>query len=257
MMEKTGVRRLPSRLDMSGRRVLITGAASGMGRACASVLAELGASLVLADLNPMDDTCADVEALGVDVQCLQGNLAEDSYVEQLIANGPYFSLAHCAAIFKAPASMKDGADFDYIMRINVRASFRLASGCIAGMAGQGEGYVVMVGSAAGRHGGIMIENSDAQYAEYAASKGGLHTLVKWLSRRAVGKNVLVNGIAPGLVVTPLNTGLFEFTPENFYMPLGRPGHPADLAWPISLMCTPAASYISGVILDVNGGAYVA
>lgn len=247
--------RLPSRLDMTGRRALITGAASGMGQQTAYILGDLGADLTLTDVQSMAATREQLEATGVAARYLQGDLAADAFVDLLIANGPYFSLAHCAAIFRAPAHLKDGEDFDFLMRVNVRAPLRLASGCIAQMAQQGAGFVVLVGSAAGRHGGIMTENSDPYYAEYAASKGGLHTLVKWLSRRAVTKNVLVNGIAPGLVITPLNRGI-HFDPKVMFMPLGRAGQPDELGWPIALLCTPAASFISGVVLDVNGGSYV-
>lgn len=240
---------------MTGRRVLITGAASGMGQQTALIMRDLGADLVLTDIQSMAETQKLLGGAGNSAQCIQGDLADDAFVDSLIANGPYFSLAHCAAIFRAPPHLKDGADFDLVMRVNVRAPMRLATGCIAQMAEQGGGYVVLVGSAAGRHGGIMTVNSEQYYAEYAASKGGLHTLVKWLARRAVEKNVLVNGVAPGLVITPLNKGI-HFDPKVMFMPLGRAGQPDELGWPIALLCTPAASFIAGVVLDVNGGSYV-
>ena len=80
----------------------------------------------------------------------------------------------------------------------------------------------------------------------------MHALVKWLSRQAIGHGVLVNGVAPGPVQTPMTTG---FT-SGAQLPLGRMGRPEELAWPIAFLCTPAASYFSGAILDVNGGAFV-
>jgi len=120
------------------------------------------------------------------------------------------------------------------------------------MAANGAGYVVLVGSAAGRHGGTSLDGG-LEYATYAASKGGLHTLVRWLARRAVKKNVLVNGVAPGMVQTPLFASV-TLKPDG--LPLGRFGQPDELAWPIALLCSPAASFISGAVLDVNGGAFV-
>lgn len=248
---------LPDRLNMTGRRVLITGGASGMGQATALILAEMGAEVVIADIQPATRTLEMLAEKGLTATAMQGNLADDAFLDSLIAAGPWFALAHCAAIFKPPADMDPVEGFELLMRINVRASQRLATGVIEGMAARREGFVVMVGSAAGQNGGIMTDNSERYYAEYAASKGGMHTLVKWLARRAVKHNVLVNGIAPGLVTSPLNANAgIVFTPENFFMPLGRPGQPVDLGWPIAMLCTPAASFIAGVVLDVNGGSYV-
>ena len=79
------------------------------------------------------------------------------------------------------------------------------------------------------------------------------TLVRWLSRRAVGHNVLVNGVAPGIVATPLSATLKI---DTSILPMKRIAEPAELGWPIAMMCTPMASFISGAIVDVNGGMFV-
>jgi 3-oxoacyl-[acyl-carrier protein] reductase len=123
------------------------------------------------------------------------------------------------------------------------------------MVENGGGFVVLVGSAAGRNGGGSNAPS-LDYAAYAASKGGVHTLVRWLSRRVVAKNVLVNGVAPGVIDTPLTASVphLGFVPTA--LPRGRMGNPEELGWPIALLCTPAASYTSGAVLDVNGGNFV-
>jgi len=135
-----------------------------------------------------------------------------------------------------------------VMDINVRVPLMLASAAIDHMAEDGGGSIVLVGSVAGRTGGTSVNTPP----DYAASKGAVHALVKWLSRQAVGQGVLVNGVAPGPVQTPMTTG---FT-SGAQLPLGRMGRPEELAWPIAFLCTPAASYFSGAILDVNGGAFV-
>jgi len=116
------------------------------------------------------------------------------------------------------------------------------------MAEHGGGAIVLVGSVAGRTGGTSANTPP----DYAASKGAVHALVKWLSRQAIDRGVLVNGVAPGPVQTPMTTG---FTAGR-QLPLGRLGRPEELAWPIAFLCTAAASYFSGAILDVNGGAFV-
>jgi 3-oxoacyl-[acyl-carrier protein] reductase len=135
-----------------------------------------------------------------------------------------------------------------MMDVNVRLPLTLTAAAIDHMAEHSGGSIVLVGSVAGRTGGTSPNTPP----DYAASKGAVHTLVKWLSRQAIGRGVLVNGVAPGPVQTPMTTG---FT-LGAQLPLGRLGRPEELAWPIAFLCTPAASYFSGAILDVNGGAFV-
>ncbi|WP_084360435.1 SDR family NAD(P)-dependent oxidoreductase [Hydrogenophaga palleronii] len=90
-------------------------------------------------------------------------------------------------------------------------------------------------------------------ATYAASKGAVHNIVRWLSRRAVGRGVMVNGVAPGPVRTAMTA---QSTVNAEQLPTGRMAEPDEIAWTIAFLCTPAASYLSGAIVDVNGGALV-
>lgn len=247
---------LPSFLDLTGKRVLVTGAGRGIGRSVALCLAGLGADLVLSDRASLADTLSEVEAANARCTALEGDLLDPAYIEALLAAGPYHALAHVAGVFKAPDGMDQAAAFDFVMGVNLRASIQLASACVDRMAEAGGGYVVLVGSAAGRNGGAS-GGGGLEYAAYAASKGGVHTLVRWLSRRAVGRNVRVNGVAPGVVQTPLVdsiAGTVSFDPR--LLPMGRLADPVELGWPIALLCTPAASYMSGAIIDVNGGSFV-
>lgn len=242
-----------SRMRFEGRRVLVTGAARGIGQATAIVLAELGADLLLTDVVSMAETLARVQASGGGAECRQGDLDDDGFLRSLTDAQPLFALAHCAGVFPRQdwrLDLTDRERFHLIMDVNVRAPLLLASACLDRMAERRQGFIVLVGSAAGRNGGGIGGGTPA---EYAASKGAVHTLVRTLSRRAVGSNVLVNGVAPGPVATPLSHGL-EFPPSS--LPLGRIGRAEELAWPIAFLCSPAASYISGAVLDVNGGAFV-
>lgn len=240
-------------LGLDGKRVLVTGAASGIGQSTALLLAELGAELRLTDVAPLGDTQAGVEALGGVCECLEGDLTDEAFLTRLAEEREIFALAHCAGVFSREGWRPDLSPrdrFALLMEVNVRAPLVLASACMEQMARRGEGYIVLTGSAAGRNGGGVGGGTPA---DYAASKGAVHTLVRTLSRRGVGRNVLVNGVAPGPVATPLAQGL-EFPPSS--LPLGRMGQPRELAWPIAFLCSPAASYISGAVLDVNGGAFV-
>ena len=242
---------LPAALSMQGKRALVTGAASGIGRATAAVLAQLGADLVLADRDPMERTRDEVEAAGGTCQALRGDLTEDAFVALLFAADRVDAVAHCAAILDARPWTEDPDwqdRFHRVMDINVRVPLQLATAAVDHMAAHGGGHIALVGSVAGKTGGT----SQTTPPDYAASKGALHTLVKWLSRNAVGRGVLVNAVAPGPVETPMTRG-FNLGPT---LPMGRIGRPEELAWPIAFLCTSAASYLSGAILDVNGGAFV-
>ena len=238
---------LPPALSMQGKRVLVTGAASGIGKATALVLAQLGAELVITDRAPLDATRDEVHA----TSAIQGDLTDDAFIAAFFSGERLHAVAHCAGILEGRPWHEDRAwheRFHRVMDINVRVPLQLAAAAIDHMAEHGGGNIALVGSVAGKTGGT----SSSTPPDYAASKGALHTLVKWLSRNAIGRGVLINAVAPGPVETPMTRG-FNLGPT---LPMGRIGRPEELAWPIAFLCTSAASYLSGAILDVNGGAFV-
>jgi 3-oxoacyl-[acyl-carrier protein] reductase len=242
---------LPAALSMEGKRVLVTGAASGIGRATALVLAQLGAGLVISDRAPLEATRDEVLAGGGACAAVQGDLTDDALLAAFFAGDRVHAVAHCAGILEGRPWTEDHAwheRFHRVMDVNVRVPLQLAAAAIEHMAGHGSGRIALVGSVAGKTGGTSLTTPP----DYSASKGALHTLVKWLSRNAVGRGVLVNAVAPGPVETPMTRG-FNLGPT---LPMGRIGRPEELAWPIAFLCTDAASYLSGAILDVNGGAFV-
>lgn len=252
IMSQTPLRTLPKALDLTGRRVLVTGAANGIGRACARVLAELGATLILNDRAPLDEAAAEAKALGAAVETLQYDITKPDFVQQVIAKGPIYGLAHCAGIIGKTALHKaesPGERFHQTMDINVRVPIDLGWALIEHMSANGGGAMVMVGSLAGRTGGTSV----ATPVDYSASKGAVHIVIRWLSRNAVGKNVLVNGVAPGPIRTAMTAGM-DFDPKG--LPRGRMGEPEEIAWMIAMLLTPAAGFVSGAVLDVNGGGYV-
>jgi 3-oxoacyl-[acyl-carrier protein] reductase len=239
---------LPAALSMQGKRTLVTGAASGIGKATALVLAQLGADLVLVDRAPMDATRDKVAG---PCSVMQGDLTDDTFIASFFAGDRVHAVAHCAGILEGRPWTEDRAwheRFHKVMDINVRVPLQLAAAAIDHMAAHGGGHIALVGSVAGKTGGTSLTTPP----DYSASKGAVHTLVKWLSRNAVGRGVLVNAVAPGPVETPMTRG-FNLGPT---LPMGRIGRAEELAWPIAFLCTDAASYLSGAILDVNGGAFV-
>lgn len=244
-------RNLPGALSLAGRRVLVTGAASGIGRATALAVAALGGDLLLADRDALDTIQAEVVAAGARCEARRGDLADEEFLAGLFKGPKLRAVAHCAAILKGRPWREDPdwrARFAQVMDVNVRVPITLGALAIDHLAEQGGGAVVLVGSVAGRTGGTMPTTPP----DYAASKGAVHALIKLLSRQGVGRGVLVNGVAPGPVETPMMRG----ADLSDRLPLGRMAKPEELAWPIAFLCTPAAGYLSGALLDVNGGAFV-
>jgi 3-oxoacyl-[acyl-carrier protein] reductase len=242
---------LPAALSMQGKLALVTGAASGIGKATALVLAQLGADLVISDRAPMDATRDEIQAAGGVCRVAQGDLTDDAFIASFFAGERVHALAHCAGILESRPWNEDQAwheRFHRVMDINVRVPLQLAAAATDHMAAHGGGNIALVGSVAGKTGGTSLSTPP----DYAASKGAVHALVKWLSRNAVGRGVLINAVAPGPVETPMTRG-FNLGPT---LPMGRIGQAEELAWPIAFLCTSAASYLSGAILDVNGGAFV-
>lgn len=242
---------LPKMLSLAGRRICVTGAASGIGRATAKAMAELGASVVVADLAAVDGIRDELIASGATADGLQCDLTADGAIAKLLERGPFDGLAHCAGILhrehlhKAKNSIER---FHKLMDINLRVPIELSQAFVDHMAGRG-GSIVLIGSVAGRTGGTSLGTP----IDYASSKGGVHTLIRWLSRRAVGKNVLVNGVAPGPIETPM-TASNTFDPS--VLPRGRMGRPEEIGWMIAVMMTPAAGFMSGTVVDINGGSFV-
>ena len=235
-----------NRFDLSNKRALIVGADGGIGQATAAVFAELGAELVLVDRTAPQRLAVRIEkarALGCDV-------ADDQALDRMVDEaGQVDILVYLAALCPWDEWTEPGWDdvFDQVIDVNLRAPLRLARALMPGMAMRGFGRIVLVGSVAGRMGGMIAG------AHYVASKGGLHALVKWLAQRGGLAGVLVNGVAPASAQTPM----IEGQPVDLAkIPLRRKADADEVAWPIAFLASEAASYVCGTVLDVNGGVYM-
>jgi NAD(P)-dependent dehydrogenase (short-subunit alcohol dehydrogenase family) len=235
---------MKSAFDLTGRRVLITGAAAGIGAATAQICASLGADLVLVDLKDASGVVNGARALIADVsarQDMERVAAETGPVDALILNA---AICPWNEDWQAP---EWDESFERVMKVNVLGPINAVRAFLPAMIARRAGRIVLVGSLAGRMGGLIAG------PHYVASKGGIHALVKWLARQAAPHNVLVNGIAPASVETPM----MDNQPVDLArIPLGRKGRPEEIAWPIAFLCSEAASYMCGTVLDVNGGVYM-
>jgi NAD(P)-dependent dehydrogenase (short-subunit alcohol dehydrogenase family) len=246
---------LQNAIDLTGRRVLITGAAGGIGTTIASACASLGAGLVLVDLEAPEALAEELRENGTEVTALACDVASRAENARLADQAGVIDAAvACAGICPLEEDWEeDGEEWDRIfhrvMDVNVLAALHLAREMIPRMAARGGGRIVLIGSIGGRMGGT----SPIVQPHYIASKGGVHAVTFWLAKKAAPKGVLVNAVAPG----PIETAMTATTPyPKDQYPLGRIGKPEEIAWPVAFLCSPAASYFSGSVLDVNGGLFV-
>jgi len=238
--------------DLSERRILITGAAAGIGAATARICASLGAMVVLVDLAEGEAVAESIRNAGGSAEVRRADVGRRTEIERLAAevgavDGLVLNAAICPWEDDWQAAEWDES-FDRVMAVNVRGPLHAARTFLPGMIARRRGSIVLVGSLAGRMGGLIAG------PHYVASKGAVHALVKWLARQAGPHGIRVNGVAPASVTTPM----IEGRPVDLSrIPLGRKGEPEEVAWPIAFLCSDAASYICGAILDVNGGVYMA
>lgn len=236
---------------LTGRRVLITGAAAGIGMATAQICASLGAETILVDIKDSGPVAEAIRHGGGRAVAATADVSSRTEVERLARDiGAIDALVLNAALcpwnedWMAPDW---DASFERVMSVNVLGPLHTIRAFLPAMIERRSGRIVMIGSLAGRMGGLIAG------PHYVASKGGVHALVKWLARQAAPHNVLVNGVAPASVETPMMEG----RPVDLErIPLGRKARPDEIAWPIAFLCSDASSYICGTVLDVNGGVYM-
>jgi len=243
-------RAMPHAYSLQDRRILIVGAAGGIGSETARVCATLGAELLLTDQAEPAALAGELRAAGSRAGSAACDITDRAAVESLAAAaGALDGLILLAGYCPWDDWAEDGWDavFARVIDVNLLGVIHVARACLPRMAARRSGRIVLVGSVAGRMGGVKAS------PHYVAAKGGVAALVKWLARKAAPDGVLVNGIAPGVTDTPMTAG-HGLSVEA--VPLKRMAAPAEIAWPIAFLCSDAASYVCGTMLDVNGGLFM-
>lgn len=236
--------------DLADRAALVTGSASGIGRAAALALARNGAAVLCFDSADSAEVVAEIEAAGGRAIAVQGSVAEEPQVAAAVERceaefGPLRVAVNCAGIGEFGNLEGDQLEEQRrILEVNLFGSIVVLKHALAPMRKRGEGSAILIGSVAGKNGGIRSGPA------YGASKGGVHALVKWAANAYAADGVRVNGIAPGPVATPFTDGRGYTTAG---IPLGRLGQPDDLAEAIVYVASDASSWVTGQILNVNGG----
>ncbi len=244
--------------DLAGRTALVTGCRRGIGKAAAVALAAAGADVVgvSASLEPGSEVAAAVEALGRDFRSYRCDFADRDAVYELIDSvrrdvGAVDVLVNNAGtIARAPAAEHSDELWDRVLEVNLTAPFVLSRELGQDMLARGRGKIVFVASLLSFQGGITVPG-------YTASKSGIAGLTKALANEWAGAGVNVNAVAPGYVATD-NTQALRDDPvrrEQILqrIPAGRWAEPEDIAGAIVFLSSPAADYVHGVVLPVDGG----
>lgn len=242
-------------LDLAGKTALVTGAASGIGAACAVELAAAGAKLVLADLAAMNETVTTIDAAGGNARPVPCDVADADSVDALFRAvgedpGGLDIAVNCAGILVESGLLDMSVeDFDRVVAVNLRGTFLIARGAIAMMKAKGAGRMITVASE-------LAYLGRAEFAAYCATKAGVIGMTRSLARE-FAPDILVNAVAPGPVDTPM-LSLESMSPEwrekESDIPLGRVGRPEEIAAVVRFLAGPGASFMTGQTVSPNGGA---
>jgi NAD(P)-dependent dehydrogenase (short-subunit alcohol dehydrogenase family) len=239
---------------LAGRVCIVTGAAQGIGAACARRFARDGAKVVVADVDDGHGQAVANEIQGLFVHCDVGDKAQvDTLVAQtMLTHGRIDVLVNNAGIFKA-ADFLDitEADFDAVLRINVKGSFMVGQAVAREMAKTKRGAIVNMSSV---NGTLAIPN----IASYNVSKGGINQLTRVMALALADKGIRVNAVAPGTIATELAAKAVLTSEEAKQKilsrtPMKRLGEPEEVADVVAWLASDAASYVTGEIVVVDGG----
>jgi 2-hydroxycyclohexanecarboxyl-CoA dehydrogenase len=243
-------------MKLEGKTAVVTGAASGIGKAAAFELARAGARVILADINEQGGVAAQGEAAaaGLRAEYLRVDITDAASIDQFASQalqgvGRVDILVNAAGWGKTQPFIDNTPEFwDKVMNINLIGPIRLTHRLLAPMFEARGGKIINVASDAGRVGSLGE-------TVYSASKGGLIAFTKSLARECARYNVNVNCVCPG----PTDTPLWQAVPEKFReaftraIPFRRVGTPQEVADAIFFFASPRSDYVTGQVISVSGG----
>lgn len=243
-------------MKLKDRVALVTGAAQGIGKAIAQVLAKEGANIIVADIN-LDlatQTANEIKGTGVKAIPLKVNVAELSEVEAGVKKaieemGKINILVNNAGITKDNLLFRmKKDDWDTVISINLGGVFNLCKVISRLMMRERYGKIINIAS-------IVGEMGNVGQANYSASKAGVIGLTKTLARELASRGITVNAVAPGFIQTAMTDKIPEEIKNKMLeqIPLGKLGQPEDVAAAVLFLASSAADYITGQVINVNGG----
>jgi 3-oxoacyl-[acyl-carrier protein] reductase len=242
-----------------GRVSIVTGASQGIGETVALDLAAEGATLILVDVqkDKLEAVARTIRASGGRADVHQADVADAARAQQvaeavLAAHGRIDHLVNNAGITKDALLMRmREEDWDAVLAVNLKGIFNYSKAVVRAMAGARYGRIVNIASVVGLMG-------NAGQVNYAASKAGAVAFAKSLAREVAARGVTVNCVAPGYITTAMTEGLPEEVKKAFLdlVPMKKFGLPKDVASAVKFLLSEDASYITGQVINVNGGMYM-
>lgn len=244
----------------SGGVAWVTGSSTGIGRACAVALARSGYRVAV-HYNRSEEgareAAGEIEAAGGEALLVGGDVSEAGEVERMAGEirarfGRVDVLVNNAGALIERRSFSEMSEdlWDRVMEVNLKSVFLCSKAVLPMMREQGGGRIINMTSVAARNGG------GPGSAAYATAKAGVSNLTRAMAKELVSEGILVNGVAPGIITTPFHD---RFTPPDVRermvaaLPIGREGAPEEVAGVVAFLASPAASYLVGEIIEVNGG----
>ena len=245
--------------NLQGKTAFVSGASQGIGRACALALAKMGARVALAARNEakLEAVAAEIEATGGQAKPFLMDVSDEASIQTAakaaIAHfGAVEILVNNAGITRDTLLLRmKRADWDAVMTTNLTGAFLLTQALLNSMLRARWGRIINVSSVVGRTG-------QAGQANYAASKAGLIGFTRSMAREVASRSVTVNAVAPGYIETAMTSVLEDKQREAFltHIPLGRAGTDEEVAHAVAFLASPQAGYITGHVLDINGGLFM-
>ena len=243
---------------LKGKTAIITGSGRGIGRAIALAMAEQGANIVVNDVNmeSAGEVVAEIEAMGRQAIAVKADVTSEEQIKQMIETcinrfGKLDILVNNAGIIQTvPVTEIDGKDWDRVMEVNLKGVFLCCKAALAPMKAQHGGKIINIASVAGKRGGWLLGNSC-----YSASKGGVIAFTKSLARESGPFGINVNAITPAFTDTEMTRSIAPDKKEFIIkmLPLGRVGQPSDIAGAVCFLASSMSDYMTGEIMDVDGG----
>ena len=238
--------------SLNGQRAFVTGANTGIGQAIAVGLAQAGACVICAGRRACDETAAMIRDVGGTASSVLVDFTDPMAGQELFMGQPIDILVNNAGIIRRNDTVDfSEEDWDAVMNVNLKALFFTTQAFArAVLARGGQGKVVNIASLLSFQGGIRVPS-------YTASKHGVAGLTKVLANEWAAKGINVNAVAPGYISTN-NTEALRVDPQRNAaildrIPAGRWGEADDIAGAATYLCTPAANYVHGAVLNVDGG----
>lgn len=244
-------------MGLQGRVAVVTGGGKGIGRAICLELARRGAHIVVADINDeaAQDVCREVQALGREALAVHTDVSSRDSVRAMVSAtlerfGRLDILVNNAGICSlTPFEEISDAAWARTIAVNLTGPFLCCQEAIKPMRERGWGRIISISSVAGKMGSLRSS------VDYAAAKGGLIALTLALARRYAKSGITANVVAPGTIDTDLTRDWPEEVIQDLltHIPLGYLGRAEDVAAAVGFLASEEAGYITGEVLDVNGG----